>query len=329
MANEFKVWGVHTYDDDLFLDDNVIAIGWEQLGDLSLIPADREAMKDAYAEAYPGTKKQGIATSVGMIYRFVYEVQIGDYVVFPSKSDKMINIGIVKGDYYYDDTVDELPNKRKVKWLKHLPRTAFSQGALYEVGSFLTLFMLKNYSDEYMSALDKSFVSQAHEPDETVGATAEEIKQSTQDFILKELSRKFKGYDLEEFVADLLRAMGYRAKVSPQGGDNGVDITAYKDELPPRIIVQVKSGDDKVREATVQSLKGALKAGDYGLFVTLSTFTKNAEKFLEQNPIIKSINGPELVDLILKYYDKLSKKHKSMIPLEMVYIPVVTEDENQ
>ena len=126
MANEFKVWGVHTYDDDLFLDDNVIAIGWEQLGDLSLIPADREAMKDAYAEAYPGTKKQGIATSVGMIYRFVYEVQIGDYVVFPSKSDKMINIGIVKGDYYYDDTVDELPNKRKVKWLKHLPRTAFS-----------------------------------------------------------------------------------------------------------------------------------------------------------------------------------------------------------
>ena len=189
--------------------------------------------------------------------------------------------------------------------------------------------MLKNYSDEYMSALDKSFVSQAHEPDETVGATAEEIKQSTQDFILKELSRKFKGYDLEEFVADLLRAMGYRAKVSPQGGDNGVDITAYKDELPPRIIVQVKSGDDKVREATVQSLKGALKAGDYGLFVTLSTFTKNAEKFLEQNPIIKSINGPELVDLILKYYDKLSKKHKSMIPLEMVYIPVVTEDENQ
>lgn len=36
----------------------------------------------------------------------------------------------------------------------------------------------------------------------------------------------------KNFVADLLRAMGYRATVSPQGGDSGIDITAYKDELP-------------------------------------------------------------------------------------------------
>ena len=58
----------------------------------------------------------------------------------------------------------------------------------------------------------------------------------------KENSRK-EGYDLEQFVADILRAMGYRTTVSPQGGDSGIDITAYKDELPPRILVQVKSQD--------------------------------------------------------------------------------------
>lgn len=49
--------------------------------------------------------------------------------------------------------------------------------------------------------------------------------------------RNLKGYALESFVADLLNAMGYRTELSPQEGDSGIDVTAYKDELPPRILV--------------------------------------------------------------------------------------------
>ena len=123
-------------------------------------------------------------------------------------------------------------------------------------------------------------------------------------------------------MADLLGAMGYRTIVSPHGGDSGIDITAYKDELPPRILVQVKSQDSDIKEATIQSLKGAMREGDYGLFVTLSNYTKNAQKYLETTPIIRGINGTELVELILKYYDNLSVKYKKMIPLKMVYIPI-------
>lgn len=128
-------------------------------------------------------------------------------------------------------------------------------------------------------------------------------------------------------MADLLRAMGYRCTVSPQGGDSGIDITAYKDELPPRILVQVKSQDSDIKESTIQSLKGAMREGDYGLFVTLSNYTNNAQKYLKNTPIIRGINGTGLVDLVLKYYDQLSEKYKKMIPLKMVYIPVVTEKE--
>ena len=87
---------------------------------------------------------------------------------------------------------------------------------------------------------------------ETVAATASEVKEATRDYILKELSRRMKGYPMEEFVADLLRAMGYRADVSPHGGNSGIDITAYKDELPPRILVQVKSHDGDVKEQTIR-----------------------------------------------------------------------------
>ena len=120
--------------------------------------------------------------------------------------------------------------------------------------------------------------------------------------------------------------MGYRTILSPHGGDSGIDIVAYKDELPPRIVVQVKSQDGDIKETMIQSLKGAMREGDYGLFVTLSNYTRNAQKHLDSTPIIHGINGTELVDLVLKYYDQLSVKYRKMIPLKMVHIPVPSEE---
>ena len=311
MEDEKRIWGIHTQDDSLFLKGNVIAIGWKAFGDLSNMENNREAFKQKYAEIYLEDKKAAVAVAAGMLYRFRFEIQVGDYVVFPSKSNHEINIGIVDGEYRYEATAKEYVNQRKVKWLKHLSRTSFTQGALYEVGSAMTLFTIKNYADEFLESLN-------------VGP--EKIKQSTKDFILKELSRNLKGYALESFVGNLLNAMGYRTELALQGGDSGVDITAYKDELPPRILVQVKSQDGDIKETMLQALKGAMREGDYGLFVSLSGYTKNAKKYLDATPIIRGIDGDELVTLILKYYENLSLKYKKIIPLERVYIPVPAEE---
>ena len=90
--------------------------------------------------------------------------------------------------------------------------------------------------------------------------------------------------------------------------------------------MQVKNQNGDINETTIQSLKGAMREGDYGLFVTLSNYTKNAQKYLESTPIIRGINGTELVDLILKYYEDLSEKYRKMIPLKKVYIPVSKEE---
>lgn len=330
MLNEEKrIWGIHTQDDNLFLKNDVIAIGWSDMGDLGNIDANRDAFKEKYTQIYPDAKKGSIATGAGMLYRFCHEIQVGDYVVFPSKSNREVNIGVIESEYIYDSNQPEYVQTRKVKWLQHLPRMVFSQGALYEIGSAMSLFSVKNYADEFLSVLDKDFMKNysSDSEDESVGATADDIIEGTKDFILKELSRQLKGYDLEGFVADLLRAMGYRTTISPQGGDSGIDITAYKDELPPRILVQVKSQDGDIKETTIQSLKGAMREGDYGLFVTLSNYTKNVQKYLDSTPIIRGINGTELVELILKYYDDLSDKYRKMIPLKQVYIPIAKEEQ--
>ena len=321
------LWGIHSMDDFLFLNQNLIALGWEEMEDLSSLPQSRDAFKERYMAVFPNAKKGAVANSAGMLYRFVWEMKEGDYIVFPSKMDRKINLGVVTGPYYHVAGT-RYPNRRKVKWLKSLPRTSFSQGALYEVGSALSFFQVKNYESEYLKALDHDFTGEVLSPesDETVVRTAQEIVESTKDFILKELSKNLKGYDLEEFVEDLLKAMGYRTQCSPHGGDRGIDITAYKDELPPRIVVQVKSQDGDIRETTIQSLKGAMREGDYGLFVTLSDYTKNAKVYLESTPIIRGINGDELANLVLKYYEQLSPKYRRMIPLEMVYVPVPGEE---
>lgn len=330
ITEEKRIWGIHTQDDNLFLQDSFIAIGWKSMDDLSYIENSRDAFKHKFAEIYSGKTKQAVAYGAGTLYRFCCEVQIGDYVVYPSKSNRMINLGVVDGEYKYEPNAREYAHQRKVKWVKSLPRTAFSQGALYEVGSATTFFSVKTYSDEFLEALNaksvKPVFASTDDENEVVAATADDIKESTKDYILKELSKNLKGYDLENFIADLLNAMGYRTELSPHGGDSGIDIKAYKDELPPRIAVQVKSQDSDIKETALQALKGAMSEGDYGLFVTLTNYTKNACKFLDITPRIRGIDGSGLVDLILKYYDKLNEKYRRMIPLERVYIPVAKND---
>lgn len=326
---ENQVWGIHNMSPTLFFDKNVIALGWEQMGDLSLLPTDRDAYKEKYKAVYPEASQGNVNNGAGMLYRFCHEAKIGDYVVYPSKKDRMINIGQIEGEYQYDSSESEYVQQRKVNWLKQLPRLEFSQSALYEVGSALSFFAVKTNKQEFLDALNGKHGSKKAIGDfeDSFTQSADETLELTKDYILDTLSKQLKGYDLEDFVADLLNAMGYRTTVSPHGGDSGIDITAYKDELPPRIVVQVKSTDGDIKENTIQSLKGAMREGDYGLFVTLSKYTNNAQKYLDNTPMIRGINGNELADLILKYYEQLSPKYRKLIPLKKVYMPVFGTDE--
>lgn len=329
---ERRIWGIHCRieKEGVFKKDGIIAIEWNEMGDLAGLASNREAFKEAYAKTHPDGGKQSIATQAGQIYRFVCEAQVGDYVLFPSKLDRKIYFGEICGEYFHDAGAVDFVQKRKVKWRKSFPRTAFSQGALYEIGSALTFFSVKNYAEEFLSALNRGFGRNENEPqtDVELALTAESVAQQTEDFVLKELSKQLKGYPLESFVASLLEAMGYpHPQISKHGGDRGTDIVAYKDELPPRIVVQVKSQDSDIPERYLSQLRGTLREGDYGVFVCLSDFSENAKRYIQENPRIKGVNGHDLVALIFKYYDQLDEKAREIIPLKKVYIPVSREQE--
>lgn len=336
MANsESTIWGIHvgrTGDaDTLFLKGNCIGLGWMKAGNLSALKADREAFKAKVAETYPEKKPGAIPVDGGQLFRFVHEMKKGDLVVYPSKRDKQVHIGQVEGDYLYNPNKEpSYPNLRAVKWLRVVPRTQFSQGALYEIGSAMSLFQIKNYADEYRAAVEgkKALPPPVDEP-ETVAHIAEDIEANTRDFILKQLAKKLKGHPLAEFVAHLLGIMGYRTRVSPEGADGGIDIIAHKDELgfePPIIKVQVKSGEGNIGDPTVTALYGKVGEKEFGLFVTLGFFTNQAKSFARSKSNLRLIDGDDLVSLMLQHYEHFDSQYKGLIPLKKVYVPEALEE---
>jgi restriction system protein len=327
--NDITLWGIHagrTGDAfTLFLKKNVVALGWPEVGDLKQIQ-DREEFKVRIAKAYPDKKPGAIRLDAGQLFRFVHEVKPGDIVVYPSKQNRQVNIGRVEGGYQYFPNVNtSYPNMRAVKWVTSVPRTAFSQGALYEIGSAMSFFQVKNYADEFIAALEGKPVAVAKpEEDETIAYVVEDIEQTARDFILKRLAQQLKGHPLAHFVAHLLQAMGYRTRVAPEGPDGGVDIIAHKDELgfePPIVKVQVKSVEGSIGEPTVSGLYGKVDKGEFGLFVTLGTFTNQAVTFARNKSNLRLIDGESLVDLILQHYEQFDSRYKGLLPLKHVYIP--------
>jgi restriction system protein len=327
---ESAVWGIHagrTGDADaLFLKSNVIAVGWHEMGDLSKIACDREAYKLSVSKAYPNAKPGAVPNYAGQLLRFVCEMQVGDLVLYPSKLDRLIHFGQVQGGYSYNPKISPgYPNQRQVTWIKGVPRTQFTQGALYELGSAMSLFLVKTYADEYREVLEGGSVDEPASEDETLGIVAEEIEENTRDFVLKTLAQELKGHPLSHFVANLLRTMGYRTRVSPEGPDGGIDIIAHRDELgfePPIIKVQVKSGDKgSVGDPVVSALYGKVGHGEFGMIVTLGTFTNQATNFAKSKSNLRLISGTELVDLILTHYEDFDSSYKGMLPLRRVFVP--------
>lgn len=331
---EPNLWGIHagkTGDaDTLFLKKHCVALGWAKMSDLSAIKADRDAFKAKVAATYPDAKPGAIPNNAGQLFRFVHEMKSGDLVIYPSKRDRLVHLGRVEGGYEYDPKTEPgYPHRRAVKWLKSLPRTHFSQGGLYEIGSAMSLFAVKNYADEFRAALEGKAAAPAPvAQDETVAAVAEDIEITTRDFVLKRLAQELKGHPFSEFVAHLLNAMGYRTRVSPEGPDGGIDIVAHKDELgfePPIIKVQVKSGEGSIGDPVVSALYGKVGPREFGLLVTLGTFTSQAKNFAKSKSNLRLVDGDELVGLIFHHYDQFDARYKGVLPLKRVYVPEVIE----
>lgn len=341
------MWGIHNdaMGDEL-VEHGFVSIGWERIGNLRAIGDDRERLKAALAQAYPEAKPGAFPVWAGVLLRFAFEMTEGDIVISPDKASSTLNFGIVDGPYTFTGDTRH-PHRRAVKWTKlGVPRGLFPQEALYEIGSAVTLFRVRRFETVFQafldSADDEQFLAKAPaveakaeaEPEapgstddaaSTASApTASSIADNTHDFIVRTLLEKLTHEEFEHFTADLLRAMGYEARVTTYRSDGGIDVIAHMDPLglqPPLIKVQCKHTTARKGRPEIQGLLGALSQQDeHGLFVTLGSYTPEAMSVERERPYLRLLGGKEIVDLVLRHYADLPARWRDLLPLRQVYV---------
>ena len=92
------------------------------------------------------------------------------------------------------------------------------------------------------------------------------------------------------------------------------------------IKVQVKSTEGSTGDPVVSALYGKVGAAEYGLLVTLGTFTTQAANFARSKSNLRLIDGDDLVNLILQHYEQFDSRYKGLLPLKRVFVPEVLEE---
>lgn len=121
----------------------------------------------------------------------------------------------------------------------------------------------------------------------------------------------------EQLVVNLLLKMGYGSdelsgRVIGKSHDGGIDGVIYEDKLGlSKIYIQAKRNDSSntIGRPLLQAFVGAMQDVQKGVFITTSTFTKEARNYAEkqQQKSMKLIDGDLLAELMIKYGIGLEK----------------------
>lgn len=147
---DHTMWGIHN--DQTGIDpiaDGAVRIGWDGTGDLSELPASRDAFKQRLAATMPEVEQKSIPVSGGTLYRFVHEIKVDDIIVSPNRRKRTLNIGRVSGGYQFHHEADIHRHWRPVEWLAvDVPRDELSEAAQNEISSLITLFTITTGREE-------------------------------------------------------------------------------------------------------------------------------------------------------------------------------------
>ncbi|WP_205679228.1 AAA family ATPase [Brumimicrobium aurantiacum] len=96
-----------------FYEEGIMAIGWDELGDLSQYDT-KDDIYSALQENYggEGSKKNNVAAN----FEFSKEIKIGDIVIVKKGKHELLGYGIVTSDYYHNNSKEEYKSSRTVDW---------------------------------------------------------------------------------------------------------------------------------------------------------------------------------------------------------------------
>lgn len=311
---------------DDFIENKIVAIGWKDVGDLTSIDNINE-LKTILRETYQDYKDFQVNLNAGQIMRFKKELRINDHVITYSPSTRYYWIAKILSDYEYNPKLTDYHNIRRVEWIDKVSRDDLSIKTKNSLGSALTIFKVANESiSEIFALLSGSKIPKDPvEKEDSLEILKDDFIAKAHEFI-KDKVLTLDWEDMQELVAGIIRAMGYKTRVSPRGADRGKDILASPDGLgleEPRILVEVKHRQGTIGAPEVRSFLGGLRQNDKGLYVSTGGFTREAKYEAERsNTPLSLVDADLLISLIIQYYDHFDSETKALIPLKKIYWPV-------
>lgn len=313
----------------------VVAIGWRELGELAPNMPKSDIVA-RYEQVFPSQSKATVSNQTGQIARFVNEIKTGDTVITYDQNRRLYLVGEVTSDVSWrPKQIEEMPHVREVEWTRAAPRDVLSVETKNTLGAIQTLFLLNTKAAKEvltkavpLDELAEESAAPAPE-DTTAGDSAVDFQKELLGKSEEAVGDRIAALDweqLQELVAGILRAMGYKTTISPRGADRGVDIFASPDGLgleEPRIFVEVKHRlKSTMGSQEIRSFLGGRSAGDRCLYVSTGGFTKDAKYEADRaNVPLKLLNLADLRDLLLEYYEQLDPRARALVPLRKTYVP--------
>lgn len=100
---------------ETYLNESIIGLGWDKLGDLSKYISKDEIVQQLQVIYNTDSSKKNDATANWDFYK---TMQVGDFILVKKGKRKLLGYGVVVSDYYYDAERDEYTSIRDVKWIK-------------------------------------------------------------------------------------------------------------------------------------------------------------------------------------------------------------------
>ncbi len=135
---------------------------------------------------------------------------------------------------------------------------------------------------------------------------------------------------LTSLIVEILRADGYTvANLGGSGPDGGQDIFAAKGQFGfegPTIVAQIKARSQLGDVKDLRELTGVMNSrhATHCLFVSWSGLTRAAEKRTREQWFrgLRLWQSVDVVDALLRVYEKLPEEIQLQIPLERVWVLV-------
>ena len=320
---------------DWFLSRKRVAVGHGGPHDLSGFDSKSE-LDQAFRSRYPDRSKSKARHSVAIQWKILKKIEDGDSVLTYDPSQRIYHFGRVVGPYQFDPEAiapesnsPELPHYRPVSWEQEIPRDELSAGARNALGSMLTIFELRDdVAADIIRAIkgEPAPIEEEGEADIPAPEAILEEAEGKSIELIKDLIRQLDWEEMQEFVAAILRTLGYKTRVSPAGSDRGKDIVASPDGLglsQVRIKVEVKHRPGtKIDAPLVRSFLGGLRPNDRGLYVSTGGYTREAYYEADRSQVpVELLTLEELAELWVANYDSVASDDRAMLPLKRVYFP--------